>query len=76
VLLALFAGHYRHEYGLSWALRKSRRGKERAVAQTQAARSAQVAQAMKDMLADVRPNVFKGMDTKLSGRFWIRPQRD
>ncbi len=37
----------------------------RVVAEAQAARSAQVAQAMKDMLADVRPNVFKGMDTKL-----------
>jgi serine/threonine protein kinase len=39
--------------------------RERAAAQTQATRSAQVVQTIKDMLADVRPNVFKGMDTKL-----------
>ncbi len=66
VLVALLLGIIATSLGLSWALReRTAAERERAIAQTQAARSAQVAQAMKDMLADVRPNVFKGMDTKL-----------
>jgi serine/threonine protein kinase len=66
VLLALLLGILATSLGLSWALReRAAAERERADAQTQAARSAQVAQAMKDMLADVRPNVFKGMDTRL-----------
>ena len=66
MLLALLLGIIATSLGLSWVLReRAVAERERAAAQTQAARSAQVAQAMKDMLADVRPNVFKGMDTKL-----------
>ena len=66
VVAALLLGIIATSLGLSWALReRAVAEQERAAAQTQAARSAQVAQAMKDMLADVRPNVFKGMDTKL-----------
>jgi len=66
VVVALLLGIIATSLGLSWAVReRAVAERERAAAQTQAARSAQVAQAMKDMLADVRPNVFKGMDTKL-----------
>jgi serine/threonine protein kinase/tetratricopeptide (TPR) repeat protein len=66
VAVALLLGIIATTLGLNWALReRAVAEQERAAAQTQAARSAQVAQAMKGMLADVRPNVFKGMDTKL-----------
>jgi serine/threonine protein kinase/tetratricopeptide (TPR) repeat protein len=66
VALALLLGIIATTLGLNWALlERAAAERERAAAEMQAARSAQVAQAMKDMLADVRPNVFKGMDTKL-----------
>jgi len=56
VLLALFAGHYRHEYGPVVGLAgTSRRGKRTSSGPDPGRPQRTVAQAMKDMLADVRP---------------------
>jgi serine/threonine protein kinase len=57
VSLALLLGIIATSLGLSWALR------ERAAAETQAARSDQVAQFMKDMLKGVGPSRAMGRDT-------------